>query len=118
MRVGLLALSLLSACALSEPADVEYQYVTDRIVVPTTTVEAREQGFDIDGDSVGRPDNQIGSIVALLDLDLDVSEFSGERRNVGGQELRDRRRVRVHADATFRPGRIVAQRHVRLVRKV
>jgi hypothetical protein len=48
--------------------------------VPTTATEAREQGFDIDGDSVGRPDNQIGAIVALLDLDLQtyVDDFMND----------------------------------------
>jgi hypothetical protein len=69
-RAGALSVAaLVCACAMSEQMQ-EYQYVTDRIVVPTTATEAREQGFDIDGDSVGRPDNQIGAIVALLDLDL------------------------------------------------
>ena len=79
MRAALLAL-VVSGCALSEAPDLEHRFVTDRIFVPTTTEEAREQAFDLDGDAAGRPDNQIGSIIALLDLDLQtyVDDFLGD----------------------------------------
>ena len=48
--------------------ELEYQYVTDGVIVPTTTQMARDLAFDVDGD--GTTDNQIGVVISLLDLQL------------------------------------------------
>lgn len=60
-----------------EPEGEHHTYVVDSVTIPLNATEARELGFDIDGD--GEPDNQLGNILAALisagggDLDLQAS---------------------------------------------
>ena len=50
----------------SEPEGLHHGYVVSAINLPTTSMEARTIGLDIDGD--GRLDNQLGSVVAALGM--------------------------------------------------
>lgn len=49
-----------------DPNGTDHQFVIARIFMPTTMAEANMFGLDLDGDSVGRPDNALGQILATL----------------------------------------------------
>lgn len=71
LRTAGTVLALATAAAACGPAGGtmdEIQYVTNGLTVPTDGVLARDLGFDLNDDD--RPDNQLGTLVGLLDLDL------------------------------------------------
>lgn len=78
----------LGACGPTGSSMAELQYVTDGLTVPTDAVLARDLGFDLNGDD--RPDNQLGTLVGLLDLDLQtlVNEYVSEGQFVLLHSLR------------------------------
>ena len=84
-------LALATAAAACGPATDsmdEIQYVTNGLTVPTDGVLARDLGFDLNNDD--RPDNQLGTLVGLLDLDLQtlVTQYVSEGQFVLLHRLR------------------------------
>ncbi|MBA2544254.1 MAG: hypothetical protein H0V17_31710, partial [Deltaproteobacteria bacterium] len=72
---------LLTACGADDPAGPApvttgefHHYVTNSLRIPLTGELQREYGINVDGDSGGRPDNQLGNVFVALtsnsDLDL------------------------------------------------
>lgn len=75
----ILILMSLSACNVPQPASaptqtpevpsttgVQYQFVTNRLLIPTTQAQVEASALNIDGDPQQRPDNLVGELLTLL----------------------------------------------------
>lgn len=76
--VGLILISL-SACAALKPkpaqtptavvqpaTGLQYHFVTNQLLIPTTQAQTREFALNVDGDPQQRPDNKFGELLTLL----------------------------------------------------
>lgn len=45
---------------------IEYRFVTDKLLLPTTPGQSREYALDVDGDAQGHADNLFGTLLTLL----------------------------------------------------
>lgn len=70
---------LLSACSMPKPTpavtptpenppatSIEYRFVTNKLLLPTTQAQVQEFGLNIDQDAQQRPDNLVGQLLSLL----------------------------------------------------
>lgn len=46
--------------------DVQYYFVTNKLLLPTTQVQTKEFGLNVDGDSQNQADNKFGELLTLL----------------------------------------------------
>lgn len=87
MRWSVLVLVVLAACDFSDRDDVvgpftgeARRYVVDRIVLPTTQSEARYFAGELTADE---PQNQLGSVLAVLGSQGDVTSHGDDLINAG-----------------------------------
>jgi len=80
-NIGMILL-LLAACSAFNPTAVppqptqttealpitglQYHFVTNKLILPTTQAQAQEFGLNVDADSQNKPDNKFGELLALL----------------------------------------------------
>ncbi len=72
-------------CIPRVPAEVDkagerHQYVVDTLDLPETPMASQALGLDLDGDSQGRPDNLLGSILATISIQQDGYSLDGEAK--------------------------------------
>ena len=83
-----LILSLLVACNAVKPTPaptqtavampttgVEYHFVTNKLLIPTTQEQAQAFALNVDGDPQGKPDNMFGGLFTLLTSAVPGSEM-------------------------------------------
>ena len=72
-------LSILASCGVLKPAPtptqtvealpatgIQYQFVTNKLLIPTTQAQTQAFALNVDGDSQQRPDNMFGELFTLL----------------------------------------------------
>lgn len=95
----ILILMLLSACNVPQPTPastqtseapsttgIQYHYVTNKLLIPTTQTQVRASSLNIDGDPQQRPDNLVGELLTLLTSvapDLAIQPTGDEAVNTG-----------------------------------
>jgi hypothetical protein len=80
VNAGLILLLLLTACAALKPTPtqpaptaevppatgIQYHFVTNKLLVPTTQAQTQEFALNVDGDSQQKLDNKFGEMLTLL----------------------------------------------------
>jgi len=96
-----LILLLLSGCGAQKPAPapvpteqasptsgIEYQFVTNELMIPTTQAQAQAFGLNLDGDPQGTPDNLFGKLFTLFaSMSPDIELQSSLDQTVSGGQL-------------------------------